>query len=132
MFADVSSGNGSYFKAENYTDKVLLLEVESFRNNVPTSFGPKDEAQVTITVFEEGQYDTPVRIDESVKIQQTALAANLASKVGQKAVVRLGKGNAKPGKQAPWVWNTAKDAYEGVGAYVTARDAALAEAPSFG
>lgn len=131
MFADVPTGGGQFFKPQDFDGKVLLIETEDFKRDVPTGFGPKDEAVATITVFDSETATEPSEVNESMRVQQTALASTLAARVGQKMVVKLGKGSAKPGKQAPWVFNTFPAAYENVGAYVTKRDAALADAPSF-
>lgn len=126
---------GSFFKPETFESAdALLIVVERFEHQRPTpNYGPKDTAIATITVFKEG---TEPAVHNSVQIQQSILARDLEALVGKATIVKLDKGNKKPGQQAPWVWREVTPELQAkVVEYVRAKEAeveaAKADAPDF-
>ena len=128
-------GGGEFFKPAEFEDaKALLLEPKSFDRQVPTpNYGPKDQVTTDITVF-----NTDLALDTGVpddviygaKIQQVALVRSTKDIIGKGAVVTVGKGAAKPGQNAPWVFTPVdKDTQAKVVEYVKGREADLEDAP---
>jgi len=135
QFAEVSNGGGQFFKPADFQGvDAFLIEVEDFRRQVPTNFGPKDTAVATLTVFR--GFDGEPAVIPASQIQQTALASALADLVGKATIVTMGQGKAKNGNNPPWIW-TAIDAAPKAKVidYVTKREAKieadLNDAPDF-
>lgn len=133
-FAEVSAG-GQFFKPADFNGvTAMLLEVEDFRRQVPTNFGPKDTAVATVTAFR--GFDSDPQVNNAMQIQQTALASNLADLKGKATIVALGQGKAKNGNNPPWIWTPVDaDTKAKVIEYVKAREAKLQaemdDAPDF-
>lgn len=129
-----NGGGGSFIKPKELEGaKAILVEVTKFERQIPTDFGPKDQATADLTVFNTDaslEAGVPDQTLSNVKMQQTALARDLQNYVGQAVVVSLGTGNAKPGRQAPWIWvPVPADVQQKVADYAKERDAELDEAP---
>ncbi len=134
-------GTGGWFKPADHMKAVaILVEVHDFEYQRPGgNFGPKDSALCDITVFnstadlKSGSAETT----NGVRVENAALAGKLSGMVGFATIVTLGKGVAKGGNQAPYVWNEVTDAavIAQVEAFAEKRDAeitkAIADAPPF-
>lgn len=134
QFAEMSTG-GTYFKPADFQGvDAFLLEVEAFNRQVPTNFGPKDTAVVTVTAFR--GFDGEPAVNPAMQIQQIALAKNLENLVGKATIVGMGQGVAKNGNNPPWIWTPIEnDVKAKVIAYVEKREAQIQAdmdgAPSF-
>lgn len=133
--AQIATGASSYFKTGDMDGKyeAILVEVVAVNPDVPTEFGPKLEIVSNLTCFKDAKDKAPDAFD-NVKIQQQYLAEPLQTLTGKAAIVKLGRGKAKPGRQAPWIWDSVDPTVQGaVIKFAEARDAAmedeLADAP---
>lgn len=127
MFAAPSAPGGGLNFAE-LEGSLLLVDVTGVEDHVPTVHtqpGQKTPAvRANVTVLDGPQADTAF---EDTLIFPKVLQGQLRSRVGQKVLGRLIKGQAKPGQNAPWVLDAA-----------TAQDVAVADAwvkrstPAFG
>ncbi len=127
-------GGGSFFSPAKVKDAhALLVEPTHFVPQAPSQYGPKDQVTAKITVFrtaEELENGTPSEIMQGSKIQQTALAGNLANFIGKGVVVTVGQANSKAGQNAAWIWVTVSpEVQKKVAYYVGALEAELDEAP---
>lgn len=139
---DIPTQGGGWFKPteemKEYT--AFLIEVLDFELQRPGAFGPKDSAQVDLTVFAtDAALDSgePTSVHKGMRIEYTALTGALKNLKGQATVQTLTQAPpSKPGQKPAWIWRAATPAVKAkVIAYGKAREeaieAALAAAPSF-
>jgi hypothetical protein len=140
---DIPQQTGGWFKPEDgkSTEAVaFLIEVNDFKRQQPTNYGPKDTIYADITTFqtaEELEKGIPSDVVKNTQIQQTVLVRDLVDLVGSATVVQLSLvPSKKPGQNPAWVWRTTSQATkDAVIKYATAREAAVAaaldDAPDF-
>lgn len=83
---------------------LLLIDVHDVKQEVATIHGPKKAIVADVTCIETGESYPDALIFGAV------LPGQLENSVGEKVLVRLGKGTARDGKQAPWKLLPATDA----------------------
>ena len=96
MFASPGATGGGWAvaDAENH---LVVVEVHSHEQNIPTSLGDRDAIKATVHDITDGESHDDVLIFPKV------LVGSLKNRVGQKVLGTVGKGVAKPGQNAPWV-----------------------------
>jgi hypothetical protein len=95
-FAAPASG-GNVLKPADIEGHLLVVEPEGYRENMPTSMGESDAIQVTVHDITAGSTHHDILWFSRV------LVGSLKSRIGQKVLGVMGKGDAKPGQTAPWV-----------------------------
>ncbi|XVV02746.1 hypothetical protein ACQPW3_36165 [Actinosynnema sp. CA-248983] len=139
-FADIPNQSGGWLKPAEHKEAVaILVEVKSFERQRPTPHGPKDSVLANLSFFNSHadlDAGTP-DVREGVRIEQTVLARDLSTLVGQATVVTLASVPSKtPGSNPAWVWRQCDNATrQKVVAYAAKREAALqaamSDAPDF-
>lgn len=138
---ELPQSGGGWYKPADHDDAIaILVEVKDYRSQVPTQHGPKDTAWATLTIFKsEKDLDfkkgKPVVL-EGVSIQQTYMAQPLAALIGKATILKNGRAEAKPGKQAARIWDDVDSDIKGkviewAKARQAEREAAIADAPDF-
>lgn len=79
---------------------LLLIEPISLETQIPTSYGPSDAVRATVVILDGPQAG---REHEGALLFPTVLRSQLAAKIGQKVLGRLGKGEGKAGQSPPWL-----------------------------
>ena len=115
MFASPGSAGGGWAiaDAENH---LVVVDVHSHEQNIPTSLGDRDA--IKATVHDITEQDT----FEDVLIFPKVLVGSLKNRVGQKVLGTIGKGVAKPNQSPPWVLfdaATDKKSVDAATAYLT-------------
>lgn len=133
QFAPVSGGSGfshDFFRPANEASGIVYaLEVEGYEMDRPTPYGPKNTATAKAYRFTDGKGQPQIG---GISCDQAALSRALRDKVGQTVLVTLGKGEAKAGQSAPWIWENVNPAdYPEIVAFFEAREAEKDDAPSF-
>lgn len=84
--------------------KLLVIEPQSLETGVETVHGAGDAIKADVHVI-----TGPGTADDynAVLIFPRMLQSQLKGNIGRKVVGRLAKGQAKPGKSAPWILNEA-------------------------
>lgn len=136
-FVTTTSGGGTFFKAADMADALaLLIEPSKIEHNVPSDFGERSLVTADVTVFRNaGQLDGSDKptVNLGMKIGGTVLVDELEKIIGKAGIFKMGKGKAKPGRQAANIFLPVDPAIaEQVIAYATKRDEELAsEMPDF-
>ena len=101
-----------WFKPDEFkVAKALFVTVNDVERDRPTDFGPKDSVIADIAVFATASDLKKGPSEEyfDIRVEHTALANALINQVGNSFIVTVEKGQAKPGRQAPWLWSTVED-----------------------
>lgn len=135
-FSTPAASSGVEWEALN--GSLLIIDVAAVEHDVPTVHGvAANVVKATITVVD-GAKAGEVMAD--TLIFPKVLVSALSPRVGHKVLARLGQGEAKPGKSAPWVLTdpTEEDVAKGISAMQAATSpsggapaAAPSEAPSY-
>lgn len=126
-FNDPSSG-GDFIDLNALHGSLLLFDVLGQSVEIQTVNGPASPIRADVTVL-----DGPHKADRynDALIFPRVLIGQLRSQIGSKVLGRLGKGEAKPGKNAPWQLSPATADDRVVGekylAYIEAQVAAVEE-----
>jgi hypothetical protein len=97
---------GDKFDLNGHLGALLYIRVHSLKSAVETSFGPADAIAADIAVLDgdhKGDTYSDTLIFPSVLVGQLKSSVGSADPV---VVGRLSKGEAKPGKSAPWILET--------------------------
>jgi len=128
QFAAPAAGGGDSLTPADVEGHVLVVEPLEHVNGITTAYGEKDAIRVTVHDISAQQ------TYENVLWFPGALIGALKSRIGQRVLAVMGKGQAKPGQAPPWVLTDASGndaAVKAATAYLTAQTAAtLAPAPA--
>lgn len=97
---------------------LLIIDVQGIETGVNTVHGVSDAVRADVHVVDgplAGEYNADVLLFPRV------LQGQLKGRVGQKVLGRLGRGEAKPGKNAPWLLEEATPADTQLGVAYLAR-----------
>jgi hypothetical protein len=97
MAFSAPSSNNESVKVADLNGHLLILEAIEYKTGIPTVHGDADAIEVRINDLDTGFNH------ESVLFFNVALKNALKTKIGQKVLARIGQGQAKPGKSAPWI-----------------------------
>ena len=97
MAFSAPSNNTESVKVADLNGHLLILEPLEYKTGIPTVHGDADAIEVRINDLDTGFNH------ESVLFFNVALKNALKTKIGQKVLARIGQGQAKPGKSAPWI-----------------------------
>ena len=97
MAFSAPSSNNESVKVADLNGHLLILEALEYKTGIPTVHGDADAIEVRINDLETGH------THESVLFFNVALKNALKTKIGQKVLARIGQGQAKAGKSAPWI-----------------------------
>jgi hypothetical protein len=97
MAFSAPSSNTESVKVADLNGHLLILEAIEYKTGIPTVHGDADAIEVRINDLETGH------THESVLFFNVALKNALKTKIGQKVLARIGQGQAKAGKSAPWI-----------------------------
>jgi hypothetical protein len=95
-FAAPASG-GNALSPADIEGHLLVVEPVEYRENVPTKLGESDAIQVTVHDI------TTSSTHHDILWFSRVLVGSLKSRIGQKVLGVMGKGEAKAGQSAPWV-----------------------------
>ena len=123
-FRDPQSG-GDKLPLDDLNGALLLVSVHELLGEMQTSFGPATPIRADVAVLDGARKG---EVFEDALIFPRVLVNSLRSAVGEMVIGRLGKGNAQPGKSAPWILEAASDADKQVGERYLAHVAAQAVA----
>jgi len=84
-------------KVADLNGKLLILEPVEFKTGITTVHGDADAIEVNIVNLDDNT------VHNNVLFFNVALKNSLKSKIGHKVLARIGQGQAKPGKSAPWI-----------------------------
>lgn len=94
-------GSAAGIDLKSAEGRLLLIKPLTTETGIQTTFGPKDAIRADVTVL-----DGPTAGEEfkDTLIWPLVLQGQIRGNVGtgRMNLGRLGKGNAKPGQQAPW------------------------------
>ena len=79
----------------------MIIEPIEYKVGIQTVHGETDAIEVNLVDLDNG------KTYNNVLFFNVALKNALKAKVGQKVLARIGQGQAKPGKSAPWILNDA-------------------------
>ena len=108
-YADPSAGNGDAFKPADHKGALLLISNITQVMDVTTEFGVANPIECNLAILDgEHKGDTY----ESTYLFGVALINSLKKHHGTatRVLARLGQGDAKPGRSAPWILEAATDA----------------------
>ncbi len=97
MAFSAPSNNTESVKVADLNGHLLILEPLEYKTGIQTVHGDADAIEVRINDLDTGFNH------ESVLFFNVALKNALKTKIGQKVLARIGQGQAKPGKSAPWI-----------------------------
>jgi hypothetical protein len=97
MAFSAPSNNTESVKVADLNGHLLILEPLEYKTGIQTVHGEADAIEVRINDLDTGFNH------ESVLFFNVALKNALKTKIGQKVLARIGQGQAKPGKSAPWI-----------------------------
>jgi hypothetical protein len=84
-------------KVADLNGKLLIIEPIEYKTGIQTVHGETDAIEVNIVNLDDNA------VHNNVLFFNVALKNALKSKVGHKVLARIGQGQAKPGKSAPWI-----------------------------
>ena len=106
-FNDPAAGSG--VKITEFEGRLLLITPTGYEEEIDTVHGKKDAVRANVVVIDEKAPGESERHDDVLIFQGNLIGATKRF-VGKGMVVgRLGQGEAKPGKKAPWILTTASD-----------------------
>lgn len=106
MFSQPSAG-GDLFSPAEHEGELLLIEPTSFEQGITTQMGTSDAVKANIIVLDGPNAGST--FDDAL-IFPKVLQSQTKPKIGGGYVLgRLGKGEAKPGKSAPWMLHSFTD-----------------------
>ena len=97
VFASPAAGGGSDVRPADLEGHLLVVEPQEYVASMPTAYGDKDAIRVTIHDI------TNATTYENMLWFPSVLVGSLKSRVGEKVLAVLGKGDAKPGQAPPWI-----------------------------
>jgi hypothetical protein len=97
VFASPAAGGGSDVRPADLEGHLLVVEPQEYVASMPTAYGDKDAIRVTIHDI------TDATTYENMLWFPSVLVGSLKSRVGEKVLAVLGKGDAKPGQAPPWI-----------------------------
>lgn len=97
--------SGDFFKPKEHNGELLLVQPASVEKDVKTEFGVDDATRATIVVL-----DGPNAGTEFPDGLIFGALRKSVGHIGKWHLGRLGQGQAKPGKSAPWVLQEPTDA----------------------
>ena len=108
-YADPSAGNGDAFKPAEHKGALLLISRINQEMDVVTEFGTANPIRCDVAVLD-GEHKGDTYADTF--LFGVALINSLKRHTGTdvKVLGRLGQGDAKPGRSAPWLLEAATDA----------------------
>ena len=84
-------------KVADLNGKLLIIEPIEYKTGIQTVHGETDAIEVNIVNLDDNA------VHNNVLFFNVALKNALKSKVGHKVLARIGQGQAKAGKSAPWI-----------------------------
>lgn len=125
----VSNGDGGdMFKSAEHDGELLLVKVMDYRPEITTAAGTSDAISAEITVLDG---NTKGKQYPDALLFGKALVPTLRPHVGSLVLGRLGRGNAQPGKSAPWILQTPTEADNQVARAHLANPGLVSAAPPF-
>ena len=108
-YADPAAGNGDAFKPAEHKGALLLITNIRQEMDVVTEFGTANPIACNIAVLD-GEHKADTYTDTF--LFGVALINKLKQFAGsdRKVLARLGQGDAKPGRSAPWILEPGTDA----------------------
>lgn len=103
MQAPATPGSGEKLDLKALNGTLLYITVGEHKRDIETSFGPADAIAADVTALDgehKGETYTDVLVFPRVLVSQLAKAVGSSD---PNVVGRLGQGEAKPGKSAPWL-----------------------------
>lgn len=97
--APAAPGSGDRLEWSEHNGALLLFEVLGTKEGIATQHGTADAVAVNVAVLD-GQHKGAQHRD--VLVFPKVLCSQLRPSVGQKVLGRLGQGEKKAGKSAPW------------------------------
>ena len=126
QFSAPSTG-GSGASVDDFDGHLVVVEPQEYVAAIQTSFGEKDAVRCTVHDITAGT------TSEDVLFFPRVLIGAFKSKVGEKVLGVIGRGQAKPGQAAPWIITDASSNEQAVAAataYLTGQVAASITAPA--
>jgi len=114
-------------KVADLNGKLLIIEPVEYKTGIQTVHGDADAIEVNLVNLDDNTEHN------NVLFFNVALKNALKSKVGHKVLARIGQGQAKPGKSAPWILLDATNdavAVAKANAYIAGGITAPAQAPA--
>lgn len=113
MKAPSAPSSGDKLDLNALNGALIYIKAIAEKKDIETSFGKADAIQANVAVLDGphkgAEYD-------DVLIFPRVLASQLRGDIGGEPILaRLGKGEAKPGKSAPWMLKEATDADKAIG-----------------
>lgn len=112
QFSAPSTG-GSGASVNDFDGHLVVVEPREYVAAIQTSFGEKDAVRCTVHDITAGT------TSEDVLFFPRVLIGAFKSKVGEKVLGVIGRGQAKPGQAAPWIISDASSVPEAVQAAIT-------------
>lgn len=84
-------------KVADLVGQLLIIEPLEYKTGIPTSLGEAEAIAVNLVNLDKGSKH------DNVLFFNVALRNSLKSRIGQKVLARIGTGQAKPGKSAPYI-----------------------------
>lgn len=100
MKAPSAPSSGDKLDLDGLNGTLLYIVVGELKKDIDTSFGKANAISATITALDGAKKGETF---DDVLIFPRVLVSQLQADIGESVVGRLGKGEAKPGKSAPWL-----------------------------
>ena len=101
MTFSAPSSSTESVKVADLAGALLIIEPIEYKVGIQTVHGETDAIEVNLVDLDSN------KTYNNVLFFNVALKNALKAKVGQKVLARIGQGQAKPGKSAPWILNDA-------------------------
>ena len=130
-YADPSAGNGDAFKPAEHKAALLLISGITQEFGIVTEFGTADPIRCDVADLD-GEHKGDTYADTFLFGVALINSLKRHSGTGMKVLARLGQGEAKPGRSAPWILDAAnetdKETAHKYEAYVATQTAAETDA----
>ena len=97
MFTAPTASNADNIKVADLNGHLLIITPTEYKTGIQTVHGESDAVECHLVDLDTGL------THDSVLFFNVALKSALKQKVGEKVLARIGQGQAKAGKSAPWV-----------------------------
>jgi hypothetical protein len=125
-FNSPATGGGDKLPLDDLVGALLIFDVREQCTEMQTSFGPASPIRCDVAVLDGGH---KAETYPDTLVFPRVLMGQLRPHIGGKVLGRLGKGEAKPGKSAPWTLTDPTEADKETGrkylAFVAAKTAEI-------
>lgn len=106
--ADMFDGPAEQARITDYEGNLLLVKALEIEKDIRTAFGPADATVCDVVVLDGPKAGAN---HKGLMLFQKVLQAQLADRIGTNRMLlgRLGRGVAKPGQDAPWLFTDPTD-----------------------